>query len=196
MANRDVPRGFVPVSNVYGAPWTGAPRRYSIAAGEANNIFIGDPVALSGTGDAFGVPGVVRATAGAGSTAGAGPVGVVVGYENLTSDNLSRTYRPASTAGFLLVCDDPNALYEIQEDSDGGPVSTASIGLNANFIIGTGNVLTGTSAVELDSSTAAATATLDMRIIGVSQRTGNEIGVNAKWLVKLNNHPHLVLAGA
>lgn len=195
MANNDAPRGFVPVSNAYGAPWTGAPRRYYVAAGESNNIFIGDPVALSGTGDAFGVPAVVLATAGAGSSAGDGPVGVVVGFENLTSDNLSRTYRPASTAGYLLVIDDPNALYEIQEDSAGGAIAVESIGLNANFVIGTGNTYTGTSATELDSSSAAVTATLDCRIIGISPRTDNEVGVNAKWLVKLNNHPHLVLEG-
>lgn len=195
MANRDAPRGFVPVSNAYGSPWTGAPRRYYVSSDDSNNIFIGDPVALSGSGDAFGIPGVVRATAGAGSSAGDGPVGVVVGFENLTSDNLSRTYRPASTAGYLLVCDDPNALYEIQEDSVGGALAVTSIGLNANFIIGTGNTTTGTSAVELDSNTADVTATLDMRIIGISPRIDNEVGVNAKWLVKLNNHPHLVLEG-
>jgi hypothetical protein len=195
MANNDAPRGFVPVSNAYGAPWTGAPRRYYIASGEAYNLFIGDPVALSGSGDAFGVPGIVRATAGAGSSAGDGPVGVVVGFENLTSDNLSRTYRLSGVAGYVLVIDDPNALYEIQEDSVGGAISVDSIGLNANFIIGTGNTATGTSAVELDSNTAAVTATLDCRIIGISPRIDNEVGDFAKWLVKLNNHPHLVLEG-
>jgi hypothetical protein len=185
MANNDAPRGFVPVSNAYGAPWTGAPRRYYIASGEAYDLYIGDPVALSGTGDAFGVPGIVRATAGAGSSAGDGPVGVVVGFENLTSDNLSKSYRPNGTAGYVLVCDDPFALYEIQEDSDSATLAVTDIGLNANFIIGTGNTYTGTSATELDSNTAAVTATLDCRIIGLSPRINNEIGANAVWLVKL-----------
>lgn len=195
MANADAPRGFVPVRHANGAPYSGAATRYYIASGESNNIFIGDPVALSGDADANGVPGVVRATAGAGSSAGDGPVGVVVGFENLTSDNLSRSYRPGATAGYLLVADDPFLEYEIQEDSDGGAIAVASVGLNANFIIGTGSTTTGLSAVELDSNTAATTAALDCRILGLVQRADNEAGVNAKWRVKLNNHPHLVLEG-
>ncbi len=40
----------------------------------------------------------------------------------------------------------------------------------------------------LDSSTAAVTATLQMRIIGLEQRADNEIGTTAKWLVA-NNLP-------
>lgn len=195
MANSDATRGFIPVSDASGRPWSGAARRYYVAVGDTTNIFIGDPVALTGTGDAFGVPAVTLATAGAGSSAGDGPVGVVVGYENLTSDNLSRTYRPGSTAGYLLVCDDPNTLYEIQEDSDSATLAVTSIGLNANFIIGTGNTTTGVSATELDSNTAATTATLDCRIVGLVQRPDNEIGANAKWLVKLINNPYLVLEG-
>lgn len=190
MANNDAPFGLKPVRHANGAPYSGACNRYYVASGESNNIFIGDPVALSGTGNAEGIPGVVRATAGAGSSAGDGPVGVVVGFENLTSDNLSRTYRPASTEMFVLVADDPDLEYEIQEDSDGGAVAVGSVGLNANFIIGTGSTTTGVSATELDSSTAATTATLDMRILGIKQAPDNEVGTNAVWRVRLLNHPH------
>lgn len=195
MANIDAPSGLKPVRYRDGAPYNGACNRYYIASGEAYNLFIGDPVALSGTGSAEGVPGVVRATAGAGSSAGDGPLGVVVGFENLTSDNLSKTYRPSGVAGYVLVADSPNLLYEIQEDSDSATLAVTDIGLNANFIIGAGNTLTGTSAVELDSNTAAVTATLDCRIIGLVQRPDNAIGANAKWLVALNNHPWLSLEG-
>lgn len=195
MANSNSPFGLKPVRYRSGAPYNGACNRYYIASGEANNLFIGDVVALSGTGDAFGVPGIVRATAGAGSSAGDGPVGVVVGFENLTSDNLSRSYRPLSTAGYVLVADDPNLEYEVQEDSDASDLAVTDIGLNANIIIGTGNTYTGTSAVELDSSSVAVTATLDLRIIGIVERPNNEIGANAKWRVALNNHPWLSLEG-
>jgi len=195
MPNIDAPFGLRPVRYRDGAPYNGACNRYYIAAGEAYNLFIGDPVALSGTGDAFGVPGVVRATAGAGSSAGDGPIGAVIGFENLTSDNLSRSYRPSGTAGYLLVADSPNLLYAIQEDSDTSTLAVTDIGLNANFIIGTGNTYTGTSAVELDSNTAAVTATLDLRILRLLERPGNEIGANAEWLVAINNHPWLSLEG-
>lgn len=195
MANTDAPFGFIPAGNAYGSPHSGSVRRYYIGTGDTNNLFIGDPVALSGSGATDGTPGIVRATAGGGSSPGDGPVGVVVGFENLTSDNLSRTYRPASTAMYVLVNDDPNTVYMIQEDSDSATLAVTDIGLNANFIIGTGNTTTGVSAVELDSNTAATTATLDCRILGLLKRPDNEIGANAIWLVKLINHPHLSLEG-
>lgn len=195
MPNIDAPSGLKPVRYRDGAPYNGARGRYWIASGEAYNLFIGDVVALSGSGSADGIPGIVRSAAGAGSSAGDGPLGVVVGFENLTSDNLSRTFRPSGTAGYVLVADSPNLLYEVQEDSDGGALTVDSIGLNANIIVGTGNTAFGTSAVELDSNTAAVTATLDLRILGLVQNPQNEIGTNAKWLVALNNHPWLVLEG-
>ena len=195
MANTDAAFGLKPMRHRDGSPYNGAFKRYYIGTGDSNNLFIGDVVALAGSGSAEGVPGIVRATAGAGSSAGDGPVGVVVGFENLTSDNLSRTYRPASTAMYVYVADSPNLMYAVQEDSAGGAISVDSIGLNANIIIGTGNTVTGTSAVELDSNTAAVTATLDCRIHEVLQRPDNEVGVNAIWLVSLNNHPWTVAEG-
>jgi hypothetical protein len=195
MPNSDAPSGLTPVRFRDGTPYNGAHGRYYIASGEAYNLFIGDPVALSGTGSPEGIPGIVRATSGGGSSAGDGMLGVVVGFENLTSDNLSRTYRPSGTAGYVLVADSPNLVYEVQEDSDASSLAVTDIGLNANFIIGTGNTLNGNSAVELDSSTVATTATLDLRVLGLVQRPNNEIGTNAKWLVAANNHPWLVLEG-
>jgi len=195
MANSDSAFGLKPVRYRSGAPYNGACNRYYIAAGEAYNLFIGDVVANSGTGDAFGVPGIVRSAAGAGSSAGDGPLGVVVGFENLTSNNLSLSYRPSGTAGYVLVADDPNLEYEVQEDSDASSLAVTDIGLNANIIVGTGNTYTGTSAVELDSSSVAVTATLDLRVLGLVERPNNEIGTNAKWRVALNNHPWLSLEG-
>lgn len=192
MANTDAPFGFVPTRYRSGAPYNGACTRYYIGTGDGNNLFIGDPVALSGTGATDGTPGIVRATAGAGSSAGDGMLGAVVGFENLTSDNLSRTYRPASTEMYVLVADDPNLEFEIQEDGTG---AVTSIGLNANFVIGTGNTATGVSAVELATSTVATTATLDMRILGLVKRPGNDVGANANWRVSINNHPFLSLEG-
>jgi hypothetical protein len=196
MANTDAAFGLKPIRYRDGAPYNGAFKRYYIGTGDSNNLFIGDVVALSGSGDsATGTPGIVRATAGGGSSAGDGPVGVVVGFENLTSDNLSRTYRPASTAMFVHVADSPNLVFIAQEDSDSSTLDQDDIGLNANIVIGTGSTTTGVSAVEIDSNTAATTATLDLRILGLHRRPGNEIGDNAIWEVMLNNHPWLSLEG-
>lgn len=189
MANTDAPFGLKPVRYRSGAPYNGASTRYYIGTGDSNNLFIGDVVALSGSGASDGTPGIVRATAGAGSSAGDGPLGVVVGFENLTSDNLSRTYRPASTAMYVHVADDPSLEFIVQEDSDSSTLAVTDIGLNANFVQGTGDTATGTSRVELDSSSAATTATLDFRIIGLWKKPSNEIGDNAIWRVMLNASP-------
>lgn len=193
MANTDAPFGFKPVRHRSGAPYSGSATRYHVAAGETNNIFIGDPVKLTGTGGELNEGGLRAGVelAAAGDTL----IGIVVGFENLTSDNLSRTYRPASTEGYLLVVDDPEVLFEVQEDSDGGALAVANIGQNINHVAGTGNTLTGTSASEIDSSSAATTATLSFRIVGLSPRVGNAVGNQAKWLVAINDHAYTTTTG-
>lgn len=78
-------------------------------------------------------------------------------------------------------------MYEIQDDSDGGALTAASVGLNADIVVGTGSTTTGTSAMELDSSTVNTTSA-QLRILGLSHRADNEIAANAKWLVMINEH--------
>lgn len=190
MANTDAPFGLKPKRHKNGAPYNGASRRYYRPSSDATNLFIGDAVVRTGSGDTDGIPGVIVATPGSGIT------GVIVGIENLTPDNLSRTYLPASTAGYLLVADDPDLMFEAQEDSVGAALAAADIGLNANVVFGTGNTVTGTSAVEIDSSTKATTATLDVRLDSIVQRADNAIGDNAKWLVWINNHTQRSTTGA
>lgn len=192
MPNLDAPSGFKPYRMNANSPYSGGVNRYWVPATETNNLFIGDPVDLSGTGDTAGTsPTVVRATAGSG-----GVVGVIVGIENLTDSNLSRTHLPGSTGGYVLVADDPDEVFEIQEDSDGGALAITDIGLNATFIIGSGNTTTGLSATELDSSTKETTATLHCRILRLLPREDNEIGNQAKWLVRFNTHRHNNATGA
>jgi hypothetical protein len=116
---------------------------------------------------------------------------VVVGIANdpavpASNDMLEAGYRAASTEGYVLVCDDPDVLYEIQEDSDTSTLAKTSIGLNADLIAAAGSTYTRRSGFMLDSSTAATTATLQLRIIELAQRPDNEIGTNAKWLVAIN----------
>lgn len=187
MANSDLPSGLTPRRYRNGAPFVGPLRKYYVPASDGTALFIGDPVILAGTGDAKGVPAVTRATA-----ASAGRItGVVVGIANddtlaASNDMMETGYRAASTAGYVLVCDDPDVLYEIQEDSDGGALAVTNIGQNADLIAAAGSTVTRRSGFELDSSTAATTATLQLRIIELAQRPDNEIGANAKWLVAIN----------
>jgi len=150
---------------------------------------VGDPVTLAGSADSTGCyPTVKRLIAGTLSAAGALPVGIVVGFQvdpnNLTVPN----YRAASTSAYVVVADDPNLFFIAQEDSVGGDLAATSVGQRINFIMGTPSATTGLSNVEIDSSTAAADATLQAQIIKLENVPGNVIGTNAKWVCKFNGH--------
>lgn len=177
--------GLVPVRYKSGTAYNGAANVYSVASGEANNIFIGDPVIISGTGDAAGVPGVALAAAGDRIT------GVVVGFAPNpagTADStsaLNRGYRTASTADYLLVADDPMLLFEATEDGVGGFLATTSIGLNVDLVAAAGNTYTKKSGYSLDSSTAA-TTTAQVRVVSVSPVVNNVMGTTSTvWQVAI-----------
>ena len=180
-----MPFGLTPIRYKSGAPYNGAANLYSVASGETNNIFIGDPVVISGTGDAAGVPGVARAAAGANIT------GVVVGFapkDNVAAGSttaINRGYRAASEADYLLVADDPFLLFAVEEDAVGGALATTDIGNNADLVAGTGSVYTKRSGYMLDSSTKATTSA-QVRIWGFDQTIGNTIGgTGPVWLVSI-----------
>lgn len=188
MANPDIVRGLVPVGYVGGAPYNGAARVYTVAAGNGTAIYVGDPVTTAGVGTAQTVNGqvyldVVQAATGDVIT------GVVVGVLPDTADSLP--YRAASTLRRLLVADDPNLLFEIQEVSGGTALTANDLGLNANFVVAAGSTVTGLSGVELNNASEANTNTLDLKLIGVSGRPNNAIGENCKWLVRINRHRYV-----
>lgn len=116
--------------------------------------------------------------------------GIVVGCEQHTvasSMNLNQTHCPASTAMYLLIrpvtSDD---VYEVQEDAVGGSVATTSVGNNADMIVANCSTTTGMSGTMLDSSTAATTNTLDLKIVGFVPAPDNTAGSTARILVKFN----------
>jgi hypothetical protein len=113
----------------------------------------------------------------------------VVGVKPVTAD--STPYRVASTQRILYVCDDPNMLFEIQEVSGGTALTADDIGLNANFVVGSGSTTTGYSGVELNNASEAGTNTLDLKIMGFRNAPDNAIGEHAKWLVRINRHRHV-----
>lgn len=190
MANSNAPTGFTPRRYRNGAPWNGVARTYFVPATDATALFVGDPVIIAGDGDANGIPTCTRATA-----AGAGRItGVVVGFQPAAPFPLP--YRPASTAAYVLVADDPDLLFEAQEDGVGGSLAATNIGQNIDMIAGTGSTFTGNSGFMIDSSTAAVTATLQWRIVELEPREDNAIGTTAKWLVAINLPTETGAAGA
>lgn len=179
MANTSNPRGFEPRRHLNGSPWNGQVTEMLIPASDATAVFVGDLVKIAGSSgaagtvvngrDCEGMPTVALATAG---TTGQDLAGVVVGFlPSVTS--LETKYRAASTDRIALVCTDPTVVYEVQEDAVGSVLANTSVGLNAPYTTTAGSTTTGLSKMALDSSAAATTATLPLKIIGLSKVTGN-----------------------
>lgn len=190
MPNINKPSGFSPVGYLNGAPWNGQARLYSIAANYGTALYIGDPVISSGTADANGVPGIqIGATTGA-------LRGVIVGLgvsEGLMADptNLDRVYRPASDTRvwYAMVADDPNIIFEVQEESNGTQLAATEVGLNTISKSGTGNgYVSGWMIPSATGATPNTTATLQLRLLGLARRPDNAFGAYAKWLVQINVH--------
>lgn len=197
MANISKIRGFQPVKHVNGSPYNGQSNIYYVPASDGTALFVGDPVKLAADANAQGIQQVTKATA------GAAVLGVVVGVINTKLDPVGGTmsggsialdtpvYRPASTGQYVLVCDSPDVVYEVEAVTGSNAsysFAVADVGLNADLSTVAGSTVTGTSAAALNMATAAATATLQWKILGVVQRPDNEItGANTKVLVKINN---------
>jgi hypothetical protein len=187
MANVNSPFGLRPVRLLSGSPWNGAANLYFVRSDYATDLFIGDPVVRSGAADTYEGrtrPNVVRASFGATNQL----TGAVVGFEP-TPTIIADGYGRASTFRQVLVADNPELLFEIQEDADGGAIANASIGLNANLVTGAGSIYHKKSGVMLDSSSAGADATYQLRIQELVQREDNEAATAyAKFLVMINLH--------
>jgi len=191
MANVNRPSGFTPVQYLNGSAWNGQARLYSIAAAYTVALYIGDPVISGGGADANGVPTITLGAATGGLR------GVIVGLgtaEGLMANpkNLDITYRPAAaqaTDWYAMVVDDPNVLFEIQEQSNGTQLTAAEIGLNTISVLGTGNgYVSGWLLASTTGATAAVTATLQLKLMGLVRRPDNAFGAYAKHLVQINVH--------
>lgn len=191
MANLDRPSGLKPVKHLSGAPWNGKANIYYLPTGEGNAIFIGDIVKLGGSADATGMyPSIAKASAGDVTN-----IGVVIGFGLQPQimgnpDNLNMKYRLASVEMYALVVDDPFVIFEVQEDSDGGSIAAASVGLAANFVDGGGSTTTGLSGIELDSSDVSTDTAGNLRILRAVNRPDNVLGTNCKWEVLLAEHAY------
>ncbi len=148
-------------------------RPYVCPAADGTALYQGDVVELTSTGtiDATTqLPTITRATS------GHVLLGVVVGFEADPTAPYTSHYRIASTRRIAYVCDDPDAVYQAQEDAVGGSVSAANVGslINANIVVANGSTVTGLSGTMIDSSTVTASAA-DVKIIGVVRDDQNVV---------------------
>ncbi len=187
MANANVATGLTPVRYLSGAPYNGACNRYYMPSTDTNAAgYIGALVKPAGSADANGVMTVT-----ANVSTGNPVLGVIVGVEAVTRD--STIYRENSTSRYVLVADDPNLVFEVQENSNGGTALTATAMGNAADLTGftSGSTVTGRSSIQISTATvtAAGDGTEDVLIVGFQNRPDNVLGdTYAKWLVRLNNH--------
>jgi hypothetical protein len=192
MPNADRPSGLSPVQYLNAAPWTGGGRVYCIPDTDDTNAYaIGDPVVLAGGADTRGVPTITLATAGITNSVLGAIVSGAGGIEYASSFGVpadSPIVIPATKSRnyYVLVADDPNIIFEVQEVSGGTALTAAAVGLNAPLVAGTNNGYI--SGWEVNNAGEVTTATEQVKLLGLAQRSDNAFGEHAKWLVLINLH--------
>lgn len=200
MANISRKGGLIPLEYLDGNPWMGKSRQYCILSTDTNAYAIGDPLTLTGTSDANGVAVVTLATAGSSNVLLGSLVsyaGKVYGGVQAIPGALETTVIASgakATNLYVLVTDDPNILYEIEEGGTGAALTaslssaagTCPVGLNYNLLSGTN---TGyVSGWTLDNTTGATSNTRQLQVMGMVQRVDATTGAYAKWKVRINQH--------
>lgn len=186
----NAPLGLVPTRYLDGTPWNGQANPYIITSGYATAIGQWDPVTKLSDGS-IGI-----------AVAGSKFLGVFRGIQYIDSNGqpqFKRNY-PASLAiatGTTIqafVVDDADIVYTAQETDGSGnagtPLALADVNLNINFLIGTPSAATGQSTSSINNATENTTATLNLTIIGLTNRPGNVVGSFANWDVTPNNTYH------
>ena len=183
MSNLNSPTGFKPIRHLNGSPYNGQTGKYAFASGDSVACFPGDMVKLTGTADANGIPVIAKAAA------GDALLGSLEHVEP-NPDDVTKVHRIASRVCFGYVADSPDIIFEAQEDSVGGAIAVASVGLATDIVAGSGSSVTGVSNSEIDSSDVATDTGGQVRILRIVERPGNAVGVNAKWEVMINEHQY------
>jgi hypothetical protein len=178
MANSNKPFGFRRVGSLSGAPISGGVQKFY--TNDSTAFYVGDTVMSEGTTGQVYADDCLRPTVVKASNASV-VLGVVEGFEPLPASPTLR-YHTSSTAQYVLVSVDPNAIYEVQGDST---VWTADdIGTNAAITVSTGSTTTGQSNAVITSPSESATASV--LIIGQVPDPSNVMGAYCRFLVKMN----------
>ena len=96
----------------------------------------------------------------------------------------SVSYSVASTAGTVMVADDPHQLFEAQDDA-AATLAASDLGNACDITAGTGSTVTFISGHEIAADTAS-TATEAVILLGLVKRADNAYGINADFVCQLN----------
>jgi hypothetical protein len=180
MANVDKAFGLRPLGNLSA---TGAQKQYGylIEDNYSTTLYQGDLVTIVGGYIVKFLPATHAAA-----------LGVFNGcnYVNPTTGKptWSNVYTQTNiTSGVITadIIDDPMQLFIIQAD---GSIAQTDIGKNADVMGTGGSTTTGVSSMELNTSTIADTAALNLKIVGLYDAPGNSFGAFAVVVVKINEH--------
>lgn len=176
MPNRDMPNGFTPI-NLYPDR---VHRYYKDTT--AGIIGVGDPVIrVANSSSPDGYPEIVRATTGAAIT------GVVVHVEPIRSNLNQSGYLAAADIGYVLVADHPHQEFVVQDNGGVSGLIVTQIGEHIDSVAAiNADTTIGRSLYEIDTEAVSADNT--WRIERLFDAPDNEVGANAKWVVKANLH--------
>lgn len=197
MANDNLPRGLTPIHlQPNGAHYY----RVSTAA----DIFIGMPVQQAAAGYIVGV----------GTATGiANLMGVAIGFAGVNKSGIamnapfldvSRVTPPEdgleSGDRFVLIADDPNQEFYVQEDTGGTALALADAGTaidgiyrGASATAVNGDSNTGWANFEIDASSVVTTTGATFQVLRLhdgtnTDGTNNAVGDYAKWVVRILHH--------
>jgi hypothetical protein len=199
MASTATPYGLRAINLIGGQVFAGSFREIKLSTNNTNAIFNGDIVQLTSAGN----PQALTATPTAGTTAGI--VGVCVGVRYVTPGLQQPQYAQfcpagAITAGYtdvyIRVCDDPDALFQVQGSAAFGSLTNGASGaVGKNAALGNfsaGSTSTGNSGVNLvvgaNGGSLASTATLAMRVVDYVEDTATD--TYPDLIVKFNFGTH------
>ena len=194
MALTSTPYGLRPINAIGGRPFAGSTRQLPITSGFNTAITNGDLVAVAANGTIVKVT-VVGTNANPFPT---GTVGIFLGcsytdtVRGFTQNNQWPAGQVAADAQ-AYICDDPNALFQIQADA-----AVAQALMHSNFAINqtAPDTANGNSRISLDVATAAATATIAFKLVDFVNAPGSTVGdAFTDVIVKFNPSSHAYTAG-
>jgi hypothetical protein len=186
----DKPYGLKPINLIGGQVYAGSTRLMSIASGYNTSIYYGDVVKRVANGTVEKDVGTTTAT----------PVGIFVGctYTNPTTKQKQfAQYWPAGTVASdaqAYVVDDPDVLFKVATVSSGTTVAfygPDAVGANAALVQNSGSNTTGDSAIAIDGTSIATTASLPIRIVDIVPDTSNTSNGYCEFVCKFNA-PYMV----
>jgi hypothetical protein len=181
----DKPYGLKPINLIGGQVYAGSTRLMSIASGYNTSIYYGDVVKRVANGTVEKDVGTTTAT----------PVGIFVGctYTNPTTKQKQfAQYWPAGTVASdaqAYVVDDPDVLFKVATVSTGTTVAFYGpdvVGANAALVQNSGSNTTGDSAIAIDGTSIATTASLPIRIVDIVPDTSNTSNGYCEFICKFN----------